>query len=91
MGNLQASEMAGFAAEGAVQLDMALSWHLQSNHYPPVNSAFIPVCKQAIELANQGEWDAVLTYPNGLERTVAYTIEGLHLDAFLDQNDYEEE
>lgn len=91
MGYLQASEISGLVSEGETSLNTALSWHLSSNHYPPVHKAFIPVCKQAIALANDGDWDAVLTYPNGLERTVAYTIEGLHLDAFLDQNDIEEE
>ncbi len=91
MGYLQASETARLVSEGDVELTTALSWHLKSNHYPPVHEAFIPVCFQAIALANEGKWDALLTYPNGLERTVAHTIEGLHLDAFLDQNDTEEE
>lgn len=91
MGYLQAASLSELVSEGEVNIDMALSMHLKGNHYPPVHEAFLPVCKQAIALANDGDWDAVLTYPNGLERTVAYTIEGLHLDAFLDQNDIEEE
>jgi hypothetical protein len=67
-------------------LGTAIGWHLKSNHYPPVHEAFIPVALEAIELANEGDWDAVLEYPNGIERTVAHTIEGLHLDAFLEES-----
>ena len=79
MGNLQAREMASLA-----DLETAVTWHLRSNHYPPVHADFVPIALKAIELANEGEYDAELTYPNGLVRTVAHTVEGLHLDAYID-------
>lgn len=85
MGNLQAREMASLA-----DLTTAVTWHLRSNHYPPIHTDFVPVALKAIELANEGEYDAELTYPNGLVRTVAHTVEGLHLDAYID-SDYEGE
>lgn len=79
MGNLQAREIASLT-----DLTTAVTWHLRSNHYPPIHTDFVPVALEAIELANEGEYDAELTYPNGLVRTVAHTIEGLHLDAYID-------
>lgn len=85
MGNLHSQEFANMVDEGEIKLEQAIGWHLSSNHYPPIDKAFVPVAMGAIELANDGRWDAELVYPNGLTRTVAHTIEGLHLDAFLDQ------
>lgn len=71
-------------AEAPLSLEAKLSWHLTGNHYPPVHEDFIPVCVEAITLANQGDWDSLQTYPNGLQRPVSHTVEGLHLEAFLD-------
>ena len=79
MGN----QIAQAIAEAPLTLEEKLSWHLSGNHYPPVDDLFIPVCAKAIELANQGDYDAVLHYPNGLVRTVRHCIEGLHLEYFL--------
>lgn len=73
----------GLAQSGA-DLDTALAMHLQGNHYPPIHLAFVPVAKQAVVFARMGDWDLELTYPNDLVRTVAETIEGLHLEPFLD-------
>lgn len=70
--------------ESGVSLDTALAVHLKSNHYPPIDLAFVPVAKEAIALADEGDWDTEITYPNGLVRTVSHTIEGLHLEPFLD-------
>ena len=80
MGNMMAQDL----ATSGIDLDTALAVHLRSNHYPPVDLAFIPVAKEAILLAGDEEWDAELTYPNGLVRSVAHTVEGLHLDLFIE-------
>jgi hypothetical protein len=80
MGKKTAEEI----AEAPLTLEAKLSWHLSGNHYPPVHEDFIPVCVDAITKANQGDWDSILTYPNGRERSVSHTVEGLHLEAFLD-------
>lgn len=80
MGRLQAEEMVSI-----LQQDQALRWHLQSNHYPPINEVFIPVAKEAIEKGNQEDWDYVIKMPNGVSKTVAQIIEGLHLESFLDE------
>lgn len=83
MGNMHATEYAGMASAGEIPLSTAITVHLQSNHYPPVHPAFVPVALDAIERANAGDWDGEQTYPNGLVRTVRDTVDGLHLYAFL--------
>lgn len=95
MGNLQAMEMASMVDD----IDVALGWHLRSNHYPPVHGVFIDVAKEAIEkgaranvLAEIGMYDEVqeilneeVDLPNGRVQTIGGVIEGLHLDAFVEQ------
>ena len=83
MGNLQSRSLAELAKEEEA-LDSALAIHLSSNHYPPVDAVFSPVAKKAIKVAVEGDYDAELEYPNGLVRSVAHTVEGLHLDTFVD-------
>lgn len=84
MGTLQAMEMAAHAPQ-----EVALHWHLTSNHYPPVSPQFIEPAKKAIELAVRGWeedeslWDTEIELPNGNIVTVLQVIEGLHLDAFV--------
>jgi hypothetical protein len=85
MGNLQAREFAGLVSEKEMALEQAIAWHLRSNHYPPVDDAFVPVAVEAINLASEGFWYNELEYPNGLTRTVLDTIGGLHLGAFLNE------
>ena len=68
----------------SIDPDRALTFHLQCNHYPPIRLAWLPVAKKAIRLANKGKRSEVIKYPNGLERTVEFTIKGLHLETFLD-------
>lgn len=65
-------------------LEQQLSWHLQGNHYPPIDEVFIPVAAQAIEYANTNNWDTVIDMPNGLSRTVMFIVENLHLQPFID-------
>jgi len=64
-----------------------LLWHLQSNHYPPVHEVFVETAEEAIRLALLGRRDAQVTMPNGLVRTVAFIIEGLHLEPFIEQDE----
>jgi len=84
MGRLQAEEIASMLKQ-----EQALEWHLQCNHYPPVNKVFIPIAQEAIELANQGIHDQIIKMPNGIKLSVEAIIEGLHLDTFLDQSTYD--
>ncbi len=85
MGRMQAKEMKDLAS-----LDQALSWHLTNNHYPPVPLTMLPVCKEAIKLANADDWYALLqlpadiTYHGETHAPVNAIIKQHHLDSFLE-------
>ena len=83
MGRTQAQGI----ASSDLDLGVKLEWHLRHNHYPPVHLSFIPVAKEAIEHANDEDWDHTIDMPNGLTRTVAHIIEGLHLGDFLEREE----
>lgn len=74
------------ASANNLTLEERLDWQLTGNHYPPIDKAFISVAKQAIEYANQGQWDVMLEYPNELRRSVEFTVDNLHLHEFLEDN-----
>jgi hypothetical protein len=86
MGRLQATEMVRVAKQ-----DVALQWHLTSNHYPPLPVALVAPCQRAIRNANRGLWERRVMLPKGYGFrpwvTTAKLVEGCHLDAFLDQED----
>lgn len=79
-------QLAQDIAQSDMPLEQKLQWHLASNHHPPIDDSFVKTAMVAIGLANTNNWDMVLNYPNGLTRTVAYTIEGMHLEPFLEEN-----
>ena len=89
MGRLQAEAMAEAMAEANLSLEAQLEWHLTSNHYPPVPNSMIPVCIEAIDNANEGEWDKLVSLPEGVGYkglTVAPThaiVEQHHLDNWI--------
>ncbi len=58
--------------------------HLRTNFHPPVEVEFIPVAIEAIEKANEGDWDFLQLYPNGLVKEVTHTVQGLHLEPYLE-------
>lgn len=63
MGRLGADAFAEQVEEGNASLRTALSWHLTSNHYPPLPTFFIPVAERAIELGQDEEWDELIDLP----------------------------
>jgi len=93
MGKLQAMEMAELAWLGSTSLNQAVSWHLTSNHFPPVPTSMVAPCIEAIENANAGEWDKLVQLPEGVGykgSTSAPTyamVEQHHLESFLDQEE----
>ena len=87
MGRLSAEGMMEAGYELCISRRQQLLWHLSNNHYPPVHSSFVETAEEALRLADEGEWDAQVTMPNGLVRTAAFVIEGLHLDCFLSQEE----
>jgi len=77
-------QLAKDIADAPLTLQQKLEWHFDGNHCPPINKSFIPIAIQAIELANVRAWKEVLTYPNGIQRTVGETIENMHLEHFME-------
>ena len=98
MGRLQTEEVAGM-----VDLDTALRWHLQYNHYPPVPGAMVKPCKDAIEIARHwnedDEMDELVDLPDGVQykgrddgkALATALIEDYHLADFLTTEDSEDE
>lgn len=82
MGNQTAIALAE-EVDSLVSLETAIAIHLQSNHYPPVHPIFIPTCIEAINYASCDDWDIEIEMPNGVVKTVAGIVEGLHLSAFI--------
>lgn len=86
MGRLQAEAL---AAEDFLPLESQLRWHLTSNHYPPVPDIMIPVCIEAIDNANEGDWDAEITLPEGVswkgltEAPTHAIVEQHHLETWI--------
>lgn len=89
MGTRNAQDMADTVADGGMSMEAALHYHLTANHYPPVPAAMVPVCITAIELANDGEWDAEVHLPEHVmykgrpAAPVHAIVEQHHLDCFL--------
>lgn len=82
MGNQTAIALADSVGD-LTTLKGALAIHLQSNHYPPVHPIFIDTCVEAINYASCDDWHIEIEMPNGIVKTVAEIVEGLHLDAFI--------
>lgn len=78
MGRMRAEEMIEYAG-----IELALRDHLQCNHYPPVNLVFLETARDAIAQAELGNWDEILSLPNGKELSVWQVVEELHLGPFL--------
>ena len=64
MGTLSAMAMTD--EELGMTLEQQIGWHLQSNHFPPVPASMIEPCIQAIDYANEGEWDKMVSLPEGV-------------------------
>jgi len=70
-------------------LEIKLGYHLQYNHYPPIDLVFMPVCKEAIDRVNANEADAEITMPNGVTLTAGKIVSELHLELWIEnEEDY---
>lgn len=89
MGSLQATEM----ANSGLSLEDSLRWHLQVNHYPPIPEEMIPVCKEAIDLYNEGLENNTVDLPAGTYyRNTPYApawaiVDAHHLDAWIEREE----
>lgn len=89
MGRMFADDLAHLADDDAIDVGMALSLHLTTNHYPPVPTSMVPVCEQAIGFANSEDYEALVDLPDGVtwkgeEQAPTWAIvESFHLDSFI--------
>jgi len=94
MGRSMSEGLRDSVNEGICDLDTALSIHLSSNHYPPLPDCVLPLAKQAIQMANEGDWDgevdlseAGISWRGQSKAPVSACIEAWHLDCFLDEQE----
>jgi hypothetical protein len=74
-----------------MQLDLrtSLYYHLQSNHYPPVDPVFIDTAIAAIDCVNAGDYATLITMPNDITKSALDIVAELHLDFYLYNDDEE--
>lgn len=89
MGALHAIEL----AESELDLETQIRFQLRSNHYPPVPESMVPVCIEAIDKANEGEWEEMITLPEGISwkgepcAPVHAIIEQHHLEFWIAESE----
>lgn len=83
MGYTGAQGFAELVEAGEVSLEASLEWHLVANHYPPLPVTLVPICVQAIEAANEEDWDREIVIRHNTTAKVSDLVEALHLEAFL--------
>ena len=98
MGNTQALGFAEAVNDGQISLWAALHYHFTANHLPALPVACIEPAQEAIEKANQGEWEEVVDVTDigthrihGTEVPVNVIIEEWRLYPFVTTDDEDEE
>jgi hypothetical protein len=93
MGSLHAQEFADMASDGTISIEQSISYHLTSNHFPPVPVSMVSVCIEAIEAVNEGDIHRKINLPaqvfwRGEAQAPAWSIvEGHHLDAWINSDE----
>lgn len=92
MGSVQEQEMAEL-----LEIESAIAWHLQSNHYPPVPASMVEPCIEAINSVNHGGplsgWHKVIQLPKGVSYHGSNSapawaiIEQHHLEAWIEADE----
>ena len=97
MGTTLSIDLTNFVSKGVLDLETAVRFQLQNNHYPPIPDFFIPACLKAIDLANQGLYDEYVDLPEGVtdaqsggtQSTAEKLINWAHLSFFITSEDYD--
>jgi hypothetical protein len=91
MGRLTAMEI----AETELTLEDQITWHLKGNHFPPIPKSMVKPCMEAIDAANEGNWEKLISLPEGTGYrglTVAPVhaiVESHHLETWItDEGEY---
>ena len=98
MGNCKGGELMGYntSVDFANELDIevALGYHLQGNHYPPVPLSMVQPCIDAIDAYYEEDYNRLIEMPEGvfyrgMDHAPAHAIvEQHHLGAWLPEEDY---
>ena len=91
MGSTLANDLATMPE---LDLESAIGYHLQGNHYPPVPLSMVQPCIDAIDAIWEDNYNKLIELPEGVKwrgetHAPAYAIaENHHLDAWLPQEEY---
>lgn len=93
MGNLHAAVIAEAVETGDVNIDVALRWHLGSNHFPAIPADFDASAKRAIEIGaglvpewseDPARFESEIELPNGRTVTVRQYLDQCRLWYFVE-------
>lgn len=90
MGHATAAGFAEAVADGSIDLDAALHYHLTANHYPPIPGSMVPVARAAIDAFADDDLGCRIELPEGVtfrgarHATAHAVVEAMNLHAFLD-------
>jgi hypothetical protein len=93
MGNNFATELADNDLFPELDLETAIGYHLQGNHYPPVPLSMVQPCIDAIDAFYDEDYNREIDLPNPITwkgnatAPASAIIEQHHLDAWLPESD----
>jgi hypothetical protein len=77
-----------------LDLEVALGYHLQGNHYPPVPLSMVEPCIEAIDAFYDEDYNREIALPQGVlwrgqvTAPASAIVEQHHLEAWLPEEDY---
>jgi hypothetical protein len=77
-----------------LNLEVALGYHLQGNHYPPVPLSMVEPCIEAIDAFYDEDYNREIALPQGVlwrgqvTAPASAIVEQHHLEAWLPEEDY---
>lgn len=77
-----------------LDLEVAIGYHLQGNHYPPVPLSMVEPCIEAIDAFYDEDYNREIALPEGISWRGQVTapasaiVDAHHLNAWLPEEDY---
>ena len=93
MGSNFATELADSDLFPELDLETAIGYHLQGNHYPPVPLSMVQPCIDAIDAYHDEDYNRLIELPAPITwrdqntAPASAIVEAHHLDAWLPQYD----
>jgi len=93
MGNNFATELADNDLFPELDLETAIGYHLQGNHYPPVPLSMVHPCVEAIDAYYEEDYNRLIELPFPItwrgetHAPASAIVENHHLDAWLPQEE----